>query len=153
MIVGAVFGYGHPGSTTLHPQARARCDKATKMLQSSVIDYIYLGSVLAPLMREYILQKGISEKSIFVFPNGRTSAGEIKVFASVMPKDAVIITISNTYHLPRLRLIWKAYGRSTESVPVRLETSVMDLVKEFFKLTAAFVAPRAFSRVFSNVQK
>ena len=153
MIVGAVFGYGHPGSTTLHPQARARCDKATKMLQSSVIDYIYLGSVLAPLMREYILQKGISEKSIFVFPNGRTSAGEIKVFASVMPKDAVIITISNTYHLPRLRLIWKAYGRGIETASVRRETSASDFVKEFFKFIAAFIAPRAFSRTSDTVRE
>ncbi len=152
-----LFGYAQNEDGSLVPQTCSRCDKAAELYHKGQIERIYLlaytskgGQPMAHEMRNFLIARGVPAEKITVERRGGNTAGELDVFAAMVPKYEDILLISSWYHMPRIRFLAQkrfTNARTSFAAAFGHVHPVGDVLMEIPKFANSFLRPFASAKV------
>lgn len=152
-----LFAYGQKEDGSLLPQTMSRCDKAAELYRQGLIEQLYItahpsrgGQAMADEMKNFLIAHGVPSGRVTVERRAGNTAGELSVFASLVPANAHIVLISSWYHLPRIFGLAEIYFPKRH---IRIEAAyghvnpVLDVLMEVPKFANSMLRPRASAKV------
>jgi uncharacterized SAM-binding protein YcdF (DUF218 family) len=144
-----VLGSGLKYGTQLSPEGKRRTDKAVEYLKK----YPHLNVFLtggqgidekipeSVAMREYLLEKGIEDKRIFLEDKSTNTNENIKFYIDTLKDKNMeyqnILLVTSDFHMPRATIIAKYYNLSVS--PLCSKTRIVSFIPNIMREELAYI--------------